>query len=93
MKITNQTQRLIKVGTVIVLPNDTVEVDATLEQYPALADLAKKGDISVKGAKATTKETTKETSKEDTKEETKETTKGAKKSDKKDEEKDTEEGK
>lgn len=77
MKITNQTQRLIKVGPVIVLPNDTVEVDATLEQYPALADLAKKGDISVKGAKATTKETSK----------------GSKKSDKKDEEKDTEEGK
>ena len=47
MKITNQTQRLIKVGTVIILPNDTVEVDAKLEQYPALADLAKKGDILV----------------------------------------------
>lgn len=77
MKITNQTQRLIKVGPVIVLPNDTVEVDATLEQYPALADLAKKGDIFVKDAKANTKETSK----------------GSKKSDKKDEEKDTEEGK
>ena len=77
MKITNQTQRLIKVGTVCVLPNSTVEVDATLEQYPALADLAKKGDISVKGAKANTKETSN----------------GSKKSDKKDEEKDTEEGK
>lgn len=89
MKITNQTQRLIKVGPVIVLPNDTVEVDATIEQYPALADLAKKGDISVKVAKANSKEETKETSKE----ETKETSKGSKKSDKKDEKKDTEEGK
>lgn len=48
MKITNQTQRLIKVGTVCVLPNSEVEVDATLEQYPVLADLAKKSDIDVK---------------------------------------------
>lgn len=70
MKITNQTQRLIKVGPVIVLPNDTVEVDATLEQYPALADLAKKGDITVeeKATKKATKKATVKAEEKDTEE-------------------------
>ena len=65
MKITNQTQRLIKVGTVIILPNDTAEVDAKLEQYPALADLAKKGDILVETEKSTKKVTNKATEKDE----------------------------
>lgn len=63
MKITNQTQRLIKVGTVIILPNDTAEVDSTLDQYPALVDLAKKGDILVGTEKATKKVDNKNTKK------------------------------
>ena len=65
MKITNQTQRLIKVGTVIILPNDTVEVDAKLEQYPALAGLAKKGDILVETEKSTKKVANKSTEKDE----------------------------
>ena len=65
MKITNQTQRLIKVGTVIILPNNTVEVDAKLEQYPALADLAKKGDILVETEKSTKKVANKSTEKDE----------------------------
>ena len=65
MKITNQTQRLIKVGTVIILPNDTAEVDSTLEQYPALADLAECGDVLVVDEKAPKKYTKKATAKED----------------------------
>ena len=65
MKITNQTQRLIKVGTVIMLPNDTVEVDAKLEQYPALAELAECGDILIADGKATNKSTKKATEKDE----------------------------
>lgn len=65
MKITNHTQRLIKVGTVIVLPNSTVEVDAKLEQYPALADLAEKGDILVETEKNTKKVANKATKKDE----------------------------
>lgn len=59
MKITNKAQRLIKVGTVVILPNDTVEVDSTLEQYPVLADLAECGDILIVDEKATNKSTKK----------------------------------
>ena len=71
MKITNKSQRLIKVGTVIILPNDTVEVDSTLEQYPALGDLAECGDVLIIDEKAPKKYTKKETAKEETaKEET-----------------------
>ena len=65
MKITNKSQRLIKVGTVVILPNDTVEVDSTLEQYPALADLAKKGDILVETEKSTKKVANKSTEKDE----------------------------
>ena len=65
MKITNQTQRLIKVGTVIILPNDTAEVDSTLEQYPALAEIAECGDILIADEKSTNKYTKKATAKED----------------------------
>ena len=60
MKITNKSQRLIKVGTVVILPNDTVEVDSTLEQYPALADLAECGDILIVDGKSTKKASVKE---------------------------------
>ena len=65
MKITNKAQKLIKVGTVVILPNDTVEVDGTLEQYPALADLAECGDILIIDDKATNKNTKKASVKED----------------------------
>ena len=65
MKITNKAQKLIKVGTVVILPNDTVEVDGTLEQYPALADLAECGDILIVDEKATKKYTKKASVKED----------------------------
>lgn len=57
MKITNKSQRLIKVGTVIMLPNDTVEVDSTLEQYPALIELAECGDILIVDEKVQNKST------------------------------------
>ena len=59
MKITNKSQRLIKVGTVVILPNDTVEVGSTLAQYPALSDLAECGDVLIVNEK-TTKKYTKE---------------------------------
>ena len=65
MKITNKAQRLIKVGTVVILPNNTVEVDSTLEQYPALADLAECGDILIVDEKDTKKYTKKAGAKED----------------------------
>ena len=65
MKITNKSQRLIKVGTVAILPNNTVEVDSTLEQYPALADLAECGDVLIVDEKDTKKSTKKATVKED----------------------------
>ena len=65
MKITNKSQRLIKVGTVIILPNDTVEVDSTLEQYPALADLAECGEILIVDEKEPKEYTKKSTAKED----------------------------
>ena len=65
MKITNQTQRLIKVGTVIILPNDTAEVDGTLDQYPALVGFAERGDILIVDEKTNNKSTKKATVKED----------------------------
>ena len=65
MKITNKAQRLIKVGTVVILPNDTVEVDSTLEQYPALVELAECGDILIVDEKDTNKSTKKASVKED----------------------------
>ena len=65
MKITNKSQRLIKVGTVVILPNDTVEVDSTLEQYPALIDLAECGDVLIADEKDTNKYTKKASVKED----------------------------
>ena len=65
MKITNKSQRLIKVGTVALLPNDTVEVDAKLEQYPALAELAECGDILIADGKSTNKSTKKATEKDE----------------------------
>ena len=65
MKITNKSQRLIKVGTVVILPNDTVEVGSTLEQYPALADLAECGDVLIVNEKATKECTKKASVKED----------------------------
>lgn len=65
MKITNKAQRLIKVGTVVILPGDTVEVGTTLEQYPALADLAECGDILIANEKATNRHTKKASVKED----------------------------
>ena len=65
MKITNKSQRLIKVGTVVILPNDTVEVDSTLAQYPALSDLAECGDILIVNEKATNRHTKKAIVKED----------------------------
>lgn len=65
MKITNKSQRLIKVGTVVILPNDTVEVDSTLEQYPALSNLAECGDVLIIDEKATKKYTKKASAKED----------------------------
>ena len=65
MKITNKAQRLIKVGTVIILPNDTVEVDSALEQYPALVDLAECGDVLIVDEKDTNKSTKKASVKED----------------------------
>lgn len=55
MKITNKAQRLIKVGTVAILPGNTVEVDGTMEQYPALADLAECDDVLIVDEKATKK--------------------------------------
>lgn len=81
MKITNQTQRLIKVGPYVVLPNDTVEVDAITAQYPVLADLAECGAILIVDEKATKKDTEKATKKD------------TKKANAKADEKDTEEGK
>ena len=65
MKITNKSQRLIKVGTVVLLPNDTVEVDGTMEQYPALADLAECGDILIVNEKITNRHAKKANVKED----------------------------
>ena len=65
MKITNNAQRLIKVGTVIILPNDTVEVDSALEQYPALVELAECGDILIVDEKAPNESTKKASVKED----------------------------
>ena len=65
MKITNKSQRLIKVGTVIILPNDTVEVDSALEQYPALVELAECGDILIVDEKKANKSTKKANAKED----------------------------
>ena len=65
MKITNKSQRLIKVGAAVILPNDTVEVDSTLEQYPALADLAECGDVLIADEKDTNKYTKKASVKED----------------------------
>ena len=65
MKITNKSQRLIKVGAVVIVPNDTVEVDSTLEQYPALVELAECGDILIVDKKAPNKYTEKSTAKED----------------------------
>ena len=65
MKITNKSQRLIKVGTVVILPNDTVEVDSALEQYPTLANLAECGDILIVDEKDTKKCTKKASAKED----------------------------
>lgn len=65
MKITNKAQRLIKVGTVVILPNDTVEVDAKLEQYPALVDLAECGDVLIVDEKDTNKYAKKASVKED----------------------------
>ena len=65
MKITNKAQRLIKVGTVIILPNDTVEVDSSLVQYPALVELAECGDILIVDEKAPKKYTKKASVKED----------------------------
>ena len=59
MKITNKAQRLIKVGAVVILPNNTVEVDSTLEQYPALANLAECGDILIVNKKTTNRHTKK----------------------------------
>ena len=59
MKITNKSQRLIKVGTVVLLPNDTLEVDNDLEQYPALAELAECGDILIFDEKTHNKSTKK----------------------------------
>ena len=59
MKITNKSQRLIKVGAVVIVPNDTVEVDSTLAQYPTLVELAECGDILIVDEKATNKSTKK----------------------------------
>lgn len=61
MKLTNKTQRLIKVGTVVVLPNATVEVNEPIEQYPVLIELARNGEILVEDTKTTkgTKNSTK----------------------------------
>lgn len=64
MKITNKAQRLIKVGTVCIVPNDTVEVDTALAQYPALVELAKCGDILIVDEKAPNKSTKKASVKE-----------------------------
>lgn len=64
MKITNNAQRLIKVGTVVILPNDTVEIDSAIEQYPALIDLAECGDILVVDEKAPNESTKKASVKE-----------------------------
>lgn len=64
MKITNKAQRLIKVGTVVILPGNTVEVDSTLEQYPALVELAECGDILIVDEKAPNKSTKKASVKE-----------------------------
>ena len=60
MKITNKSQRLIKVGAVVLLPNDTVEVDGTMDQYPALVGFAECGDILIVDGKSTKKASAKE---------------------------------
>lgn len=65
MKITNKSQRLIKVGTVVILPNDTFEIESALEQYPALIDLAECGDVLIVDEKDTKKYTKKASVKED----------------------------
>lgn len=65
MKITNKSQRLIKVGTVVILPNDTVEIESALEQYPALIDLAECGDILIVDEKSPKKYAKESTAKED----------------------------
>ena len=64
MKITNKAQRLIKVGTVVILPGNTVEVDSALEQYPVLADLAECGDVLIVDEKTTKKYTKQASAKE-----------------------------
>ena len=64
MKITNKSQRLIKVGTVVILPNNTVEIESALEQYPALIDLAERGDVLIVDEKAQNKSTKKANVKE-----------------------------
>ena len=65
MKITNKSQRLIKVGAVVLLPNDTVEVDGTMEQYPALVGFAECGDILIVNEKITNRHDKKANGKED----------------------------
>ena len=65
MEITNKSQRLIKVGTVVILPNDTVEIESALEQYPALIDLAECGDVLIADEKDTKKYSKKSTAKKD----------------------------
>ena len=90
MKITNKSQRLIKVGTAVILPNDTVEVDSTLEQYPALADLAECGDGLIVDEKATNRRTKKASAKASEKEDEKEDIKEDEKEDVKEDAKEDE---
>lgn len=47
MKITNNTVRLIMIGDVMVLPNKVAEADIHIADFPMVAEMVKRGELTV----------------------------------------------
>lgn len=57
MKVTNTSTKIIHIGEVTILPDESATVDDSLKSAPAVAMLLSRGDISIGGGKATGKAT------------------------------------
>lgn len=47
MKITNHTARLIMIGDVMALPNQVVEADIHIADFPMVVEMVKRGELTV----------------------------------------------
>lgn len=55
MKVTNTSTKIIHIGAVTILPDESAAVDDSLKSTPVVAMLLSRGDISIGGGKVTGK--------------------------------------